>query len=272
MRSMKTRRKVMAMNNPFRSLENEMEFIKGCGADGMELSIEPPEAYLSEAKAAAKRLKEFCPIGHTRYDLQFGSPNETIRGNALKKFEQALDVFEKIGITLVNFHPHSDETNTPRSVVHQKNIESLRTACDMGQKRGITIMIENQKPFPMAEEYEEIFKQVPEAMLLLDIAHAIYLGGMSNVENFIKNHASKIAHIHLCDNRGKFDDHLYLGKGSIDLRTILPMIIENTPDTVNFTLEPFMVDDDLDGLRLASQKERSELLKESIQLVRKIIS
>lgn len=272
MLSMKTTRKVMAMNNPFRSLESEMQFIKECGADGMELSIEPPEAYLAEAMAHVNQLKEFCSIGHTRYDLQFGSPNDSIRSNALKKFEQALDVFEKIGITIVNFHPHSDESDTPRTVVHQKNIESLKTACQMGKKRGITIMIENQKPFPLAEEYDEIFEQVPEAMLLLDIAHAIYLGGMQNVENFIKNHSSKIAHIHLCDNRGKSDDHLYLGKGTIDLRTILPMIVENTNDSVNFTLEPFMVDDDLDGLRLASQNERRELLRESIQLVRNIIN
>lgn len=271
MHTMKIIRKVMAMNNPFRSLESEMKFIRECGADGMELSLEPPEAYLNEASAVSSQLKEFCSIGHTRHDLQFGSPNDATRANALKKFEQALDIFEKIGITIANFHPHSDEIDMPRLIVRQKNIESLRTACEMGKKRGITVMIENQNPFPIAEEYEEIFKKVPETMLLLDIAHAIYLGGMSNLKNFIKNYSSKIAHIHLCDNRGKFDDHLFLGKGSIDLRTIIPLIIESTPDTVNFALEPFMIDDDPDGLRLASQGERTELLTESIQLVKNLI-
>ena len=129
-------------------------------------------------------------------------------------------------------------------------------------------MIENQNPFPFPKDYEQIFSEVPDAMLLLDIAHAFYLSGEEGVLYFINNFSQKIRHVHLCDNTGKDDDHLFLGKGEINFKKFITEVVEKIDHPVAFSLEPFMVNDSPDGLRFASQSERRQLLNESISIVR----
>ena len=263
------KRTLMAMNNPYRSLESEITFILQLGFDEMELTIEPPEAYLDDIEKNISTLKRHCSIGHTRIDLEFANPDAALRQDAIAKYEASLDAFAEIGIHLVNFHPHKGDDKQSIDEVRILNIESLQQVCRLGNERGISIMIENQQPFPTADLYDNIFTQVPDARLLFDVAHAYYLGGHNNVMSFIANYANKIAHIHLCDNRGAQDDHLYLGKGSINFATYLAELLRSTDPSVAFSLEPFMVDDFPSGLRLASQQERNVLLQQSLELVRK---
>src|SRR3990167_2185775 len=265
---MQNRWKIMAMNNPFRSLKDEVSFLKEAGVDAMELTIEPPESYFSQIEENAETLKKFCSVGHTRIDLEFANTNRAIRINAIEKFKQALDLFASLNIHLVNFHPHRGDKTTPDKVVKELNIESLKIACAIAKEKNITIMIENQNPFPFPKDYEQIFSEVPDAMLLLDIAHAFYLSGEEGVLYFINNFSQKIRHVHLCDNTGKDDDHLFLGKGEINFKKFITEVVEKIDHPVAFSLEPFMVNDSPDGLRFASQSERRQLLNESISIVR----
>lgn len=259
---------IMAMNNPFRSLKDEVSFLKETGVDAMELTIEPPESYFAQIEENAEILKGFCSIGHTRIDLEFANKNRAIRLNAIKKFEQALDLFASLDIHLVNFHPHRGDIGTPDRLIKELNIESLKTACEIAKGKNITIMIENQNPFPFPKDYEQIFSEVPDAMLLFDIAHAFYLSGEEGVLYFINNFSEKIRHVHLCDNRGTDDDHLFLGKGKINFKRFITEVVKKIDHPIAFSLEPFMVSDNPDGLRFASQSERNLLLSESINIVR----
>lgn len=258
----------MAMNNPFRSLKDEVAFLRGIGVDAMELTMEPPESYFAQIEENVEILKGFCSVGHTRIDLEFANADRTIRLNAIKKFEQSLDLFSSLDIRLVNFHPHRGNSGIPDKLIKDLNIESLKTACEIAKGKNITIMIENQNPFPHPKDYEHIFSKVPDAMLLFDIAHAFYLSGEQGVSYFINHFSEKIRHVHLCDNRGMQDDHLFLGKGKINFKRFIPEIMRNIGDPIAFSLEPFMVNDNPDGLRFASQNERKLLLSESISIVR----
>lgn len=260
----------MAMNNPFRDLKSEIKFLKEVGVDAMELTIEPPESYFEQTKHIHE-LKDFCSVGHTRIDLEFANTDEKVRQRALNEFEKALDFFQSIGIQLVNFHPDKGESGLTEKAIWQNNISSLQAACILAENKGITIMIENQNPFPFAQQYTEVFESVPAATLLFDVAHAYYLGGEQNVRSFVDIHARKIRHVHLCDNRGANDDHLFIGKGNIGFSFFIPEICKHTDELVSFSLEPFMIDDKLKGLRLATQQEREELLPESVHIVRSIL-
>ena len=57
--------------------------------------------------------------------------------------------------------------------------------------------------------------------LTFDVGHANTNG---NLDTFCKVILPRAAHMHIHDNHGKYDEHLPLGKGSIDWKRVMPKI------------------------------------------------
>jgi sugar phosphate isomerase/epimerase len=58
---------------------------------------------------------------------------------------------------------------------------------------------------------------------------------MNGVRDYIDAFGDRLAHVHVHDNHGKWDEHLCLGRGKIDFRKIVRLLKEiNYDRTVTF--------------------------------------
>ena len=88
-------------------------------------------------------------------------------------------------------------------------------------------MIENPHPlFNSLADFATLFAKVPQATLLLDVAHAAYLVNETEPGAVMNEHRKKIRHVLISDN-DRFDaDHLFLGARSNQPRPVFLLLSE----------------------------------------------
>lgn len=264
-------RNLLSMNNPHRSLEGEILFIKSLGFDGVELTAEPPCSDISDIKVVSLELLEHCRVGHTRGDLFFAASDKKTRLEAVETFNRYLDFFKEIGINLVNIHPHVPEGDLDSLSVRARNIECFAEVVRYATSIGSEVMIENQPPFNSSSDFARLFAEVPNATLLLDIAHAAYLVNQDEPSAFMREHRSRIRHVHLSDNDGFDDDHFCLGHGALNLDSYATLLRGLESPGVCLSLEAFRVRENGEW-RMVTQGEREILTKESLCRMRRLVS
>ena len=88
----------------------------------------------------------------------------------------------------------------------------------------MVIMLENvpsSNGICKVDEFRYIIDNVPDLKVHLDIPHAFIAGGMHEIRLYIRTFQDKIAHIHWHDNHGKSDEHLPIGDGLINHRSVI---------------------------------------------------
>jgi sugar phosphate isomerase/epimerase len=124
--------------------------------------------------------------------------------------------------------------------------ETMARCVDHAGRRGIPVVIENMNRLPgdsefqylgvTVEEYRDLFRRIrsPYLGLGLDVAHCELLPG--GTLPFVRAFGDRIHSVQLSDNRGRVDEHMAIGEGTIDFRRVLgalrrmdftgPLIIE----------------------------------------------
>jgi sugar phosphate isomerase/epimerase len=124
--------------------------------------------------------------------------------------------------------------------------ETMARCVDYGQRRRIPLVIENMNPLPgdsefqylgvTVDEFHALFDRIrsPYLGLALDVAHSELVPG--GTVSFVRAFGERIHSVQLSDNRGRVDEHLTIGEGTIDFRRVLgalgrirftgPLIIE----------------------------------------------
>ena len=96
--------------------------------------------------------------------------------------------------------------------------------------------------FNSVAQLAPIFAAVPELGLHLDIGHSNLAVAKNTAPELISHFASRLAHVHLHDNRGGHADlHLALGMGDLDARTCVRELRASGYDQT-ITLEVFARD------------------------------
>jgi sugar phosphate isomerase/epimerase len=208
------------MNNPALPLEQELDRIAAAGFDFVDLTLEPPGAWPVESAAVAEmvRSRGLGIVGHTAYFLPIASPYPELRERAAELFERALDVFAEAGASHVNVHP--DPLTRPVEEAVERNVEPIGRLVERAGARGLTLMLENLGgSFARPAELRPIFEAVAGLAFHLDVGHA-HMGRRPEEPNrtaeLLEAFGSRLAHVHVHDNRGIDDLHLPLGVGSID--------------------------------------------------------
>jgi len=238
--------KIGVMNHPKRDLIEEIRWISENGFDFIDLTIEPIRAYDIDIKKVKKALREFNleAIGHTNPFLPSIFPIQTIRKVCLEEFKRYINIFDALGIKLVNIHPFYGAPFFSDEEKIEANIQFLKQINELCRSRGITLMLENYiKPFDSPEVFSRILKEVSGLKIHLDVGHCNINQRENLTEAFFKKFRDKIVHLHLSDNKGKEDDHLPLGCGNIDWREIV-RIIKKAKFNRTITLEVFSSDRD----------------------------
>jgi sugar phosphate isomerase/epimerase len=216
---------VGAMNFPGRSLAKELHRIAEDGFDFVDLTLEPPAAWLPDAKEVGRLMGDLGlrAVGHTAYYLPIASAFPELRATARDLFKRGLDAFSDAGVELVNVHPDPRVPLHSPEQVRARNAEAIASLEEDATERGITLMVENiDRGFAAPEDFEPIFAAAPRARFHLDVGHAnlrLGLGEPNRTQSFLDAFADRLAHVHISDNRGGAEDlHLPLGAGVIDWR------------------------------------------------------
>jgi sugar phosphate isomerase/epimerase len=124
--------------------------------------------------------------------------------------------------------------------------ETMARCVEYGERRKVPLVIENMNPLPgdsefqylgvTVEEFRALFHRIrsPYLGLALDVAHSELLPG--GTVSFVRAFGERIHSAQLSDNRGRVDEHLTIGEGTIDFGRVLgalgrigfagPLIIE----------------------------------------------
>jgi sugar phosphate isomerase/epimerase len=222
---------VGAMNFPGRSVVKEIHRISEDGFDFVDLTLEPPAAWTPDGAKVGRLLADLglSAVGHTAWYLPIASAFPELRRTAHDLYRRALDCFAEAGVGLVNVHPDQRVPMHGREQVLSSNAAAIAELAEAASERGLRIMVENDdRTFSGVEALRAIFDRAPEAGFHLDVGHAnlrLGLGEANRSAALLEAFGTRLAHVHLSDNRAGDDDlHLPLGAGAIDWKGVVRLL------------------------------------------------
>ncbi|AAB99634.1 TPA: sugar phosphate isomerase/epimerase [Methanocaldococcus jannaschii] len=189
-------------------LEERVKYVE-LGCDG-NLNV-MSDGNIELAQSYDLKYTLHCPIT----DLNLSSYRERIRKVSLDFVRDVLEVAIKVDAKLIVLHPGYCVFKYDYEKALNSLIKSLNDLNNIQEEFGVQITIENMPSYDMfmfRNPDKEIIENLGELKITLDIGHSFL---NKNIENFLKI-SDKIAHIHIHDNNGEFDEHLCIGKGKIN--------------------------------------------------------
>lgn len=251
-----------AMNHPAEPIVKSINTIARLGFDFVDLTLEGPAAAPLDALANIKKIKAALSktglevVGHTAWYLDIGSPIEAVRRAVLSELKICVDVFSRLGAEKMNVHP----THLPKTFKNAEatsirlNAKTLIALAGYAKPHGIEIMVENAP-------YETFRKPAMMARLLaaapvkfhLDMGHANVNVKRNSTEEFLRLLGKKLIHVHAHDNKGKEDQHLPIGEGNINWKSVVSALKKIRYNNT-ITIEVFSTPQKLKGSRIAMAK------------------
>jgi len=235
---------------------HSMEEIHAVGELGYphaEISLYVPDQVEAEL-GQLRELKNRYGLNYLAHFPNEGNPFdlEKLKKAFVPRMKRLFELAAELGITKGTFHCWIDS----RWIAPDAAREKIGLIADMAAAAddlGILLCLEN-----LSEKHHDFaaaFLRVPSLMMTLDIGHAQLLAKKNTSFGFIENCFSRIAHLHVHDNRGgtsvKDDLHLPLGEGVLDYPAILSLLKEKAyASTVTMEVKP-----------AAMSKTRDEILK-----------
>lgn len=243
-----------AMNFPIKPILDEIESVAALGFDYLELAMDPPMAHYTIIREQQNKiLKALSRHGlglvcHLPTFVYTADLTESIRQASLDELLNALGVASEMNAAKVVLHP-SVITGLGifvKELALKYAHEALALVAASADQLDLCLCLENMFPrcgFLCApDEFEAVLQRYPKMKLTLDTAHAnIGTKGENRSLEFIQRYADRLGHLHLSDNKGKRDDHLPMGQGSSDFRSIIQALYHSGYDDT-LTLEIFVDD------------------------------
>ncbi len=243
-----------AMNFPVRHTLSEIDAIAALGFDYLELAMDPPRAHHAQIRKSRKDILDRLAghglglICHLPTVVHTADLTDSIRHASLDEMLASLETAAELSCEKVVFHPGHIGGLGAFFMDHALALamESLSTIIERAKQLDVLLCAENMfprhPPFVAPESFDDLLDRFPGLRLTLDIGHAsIDSPKGQRCLDFIHRWGPRIGHVHASDNRGKHDDHLPLGEGTIDFKTIAAALKKiGYRDTI--TLEVFSED------------------------------
>lgn len=178
-------------------------------------------------------------------DLSVGSPDPGIKDLTKRRFEQMIRLLPLFKPETVVCHAGYDEKRHVyfRDEWINESVKFWTWAGNEVKKAGGLLVLENVYEKNPDEILMILDRLDPETVgFCLDTGHQSAFGNVS-FEEWIGKTGSYIRQIHLHDNRGDRDDHLPLGKGSIDFAPLWDYLQGDNSRNIVITLEPHKEED-----------------------------
>ena len=222
-----------AMNFPILSVLDEIHTFAELGFDYFELTMDQPEAHYSnisaDVVAITKALHDHGMgiICHMPTFVSSADLTESIRKASVTEIKRSFSVAADLGAEKVVLHPPmiSGMGAYVPDKARAYAFEFLSEMVELSQTLGVAICLENMMPrnnFGVEPaEFETIFRRFPSLQLTFDTGHAnLGENGKVRFQELVKQFGDRIGHVHLSDNRGRYDEHLPLGSGNIDFKRL----------------------------------------------------
>lgn len=162
------------------------------------------------------------------YPYSFSAPEQAIRNRTLDYFDMAMDDALEMGTNRVFINTGCGPLDIPREESWKRAVESISKICEMAQKRGISMMLEQLQPYEsnllvnlpqMKAMLEEV--NSPVLKTCVDLV-AMEVAG-ENLENYYEVLGEDtIQFIHYAD--GNPSGHYILGDGNLPLREYMKIL------------------------------------------------
>lgn len=217
-------------------LEEALPDILQVGTRSIEVTDDGPHALNMQR---VERLLELTASYGLRYavhapfsDINIAASDSFLREAMLRRLESSIKWASALEAGVLVFHPGAVTVidHFVPGMAWRLNIESVRRLLKFAHEYGVDAMIENvPEPYPYVmksvEDFERFHAEVGlEYKIVLDIAHANLKG---ENETFLRRFGDRIGHIHVSDNRGRYDEHLKIGEGGIDWKKAVADIKES---------------------------------------------
>jgi sugar phosphate isomerase/epimerase len=165
------------------------------------------------------------------FDLNPVSPDPGIASLSRRRYEQAFETADASGATLLVFHSQfATATRDPRYAGQwlTRSTEYWSSLAPALAAKGRTVAIENifeKEPSPVVRLLDALAS--PRFRSCLDVGHAHLFSG--DAAGFARGLGNRIAHVHLHDNDGVWDDHRPPGEGTAGVAGVLSVLAELVP-------------------------------------------
>ena len=157
-------------------------------------------------------------------DINIGSLNDRIREDSIIELLSLAETAVSLNIDTITIHPGITSMAVPymEEKAAEKARKSLGSIDRIASEYGVRIAVENMPAFPfMLGRTAEELKYLLDGTNLgfcFDIGHA---NTTDQIDDIIKEFGDRFINIHIHDNHGEHDEHLTLGEGSIDFKSVL---------------------------------------------------
>ena len=229
----------------FRPEQHDYEYAKRAmkaGLDGFEaayraayLTPEVQREYVDCLHSIKVDLGASFAVHAPAHDVHLGSLNARVREAAFEEIKESLHFAHTIGALIVVVHPAPGILGMPEGKWSKEEASPKREADALARQEeflvravkdladyapDILLCLENlvypHEIYRSPEDMAELIKRVnrPNVGITFDVGHAVVCG--HKPADFLHLLQEEIFHVHLHDNDGVIDQHLPLGKGSID--------------------------------------------------------
>lgn len=201
----------------------EINYVGKTGLDFAEINLLNPHHVFREIPSLIKLKKEFN-FFFVVHGPEEGNPFncQELKTKLLPQIKILVDFAHELDAKLITLHFWLDQRFIEKTILMDKLI-ILEEMMNLAIKKRITLCLENLSE--RTDDFEQVFHQLPQIGLTLDIGHGELLASRNTAYSFIEMHPERIRHVHIHDNYGgntpEDDLHLPLGKGTITFDPIL---------------------------------------------------
>lgn len=222
-----------AMNFPIRDLGEEIREISSLGFDYLELAMDPPCCDADALRGRAPHLRQLLSenglglVCHLPAFVSTADLTRRIREASLEENMEGLEMAAALHAEIVVLHPAflMGLGLLVKELSQRHAMEALSSVMEKARALGLTVALENMFPrsgsMISAQDFSPVMEMFPDLGITLDTGHANIKGGTKRAVEFIRAYPARIWHLHASDNWGRRDDHLPLGAGTVDFRSLV---------------------------------------------------
>jgi len=214
---------LFTLNEPFRRMAKGLDRAQTNYVEIVD------EGYHVLSKKRVNLLNEVAKSHGMKYsvhapfaDINPASLSKPVLRASMKRLKQSMQHAHDLDAYLWVFHPGSKSGISafyPRADWKQ-NENSIRELHKTAENLGLTIAMENMPEkynflMKTPEDFQRFYNEtgLTDIGVVLDTGHANLEG---QIQPFLQRIPDKVAHVHVSDNHGEFDEHLGVGYGKID--------------------------------------------------------
>ncbi|HAR64210.1 MAG: hypothetical protein DKM50_09540 [Candidatus Margulisiibacteriota bacterium] len=212
-----------------------LEDIRNAGFCTIEISSSPSHLDYHNKEAVKQAKAKMAELGIEPYsfhapfgaDIDITSLDEKVRDNSYQELLNAADAAVLIGVRYLVIHPGPEKPHNPSDQDHMQRLENagkvLNKVASFCKDHKIDLVLENVLPHLIFGNMRDMLWilgsiNTTNVGTCMDTGHAALSGDIDIITYKISGY---LRYIHAHDNKGKYDDHLPPGSGTIDWHKLL---------------------------------------------------